>query len=527
MAPTSSSLLHSPLLNFEPGQERKTAVAWPAGSITYNELRGPVLRIATRLRKSGIGQGCRVAVCLPKCVEAVQVILGVLASGAAYVPLAASSPVQYIHKQVQDAQAGLLVTTPRIRSLLATACPAKDCPPSVTVSGIDTGHGLDPWIGDVLAAELPVIDPEDQAAILYTSGTTGEPKGVVLSHRNILSFVEWAIARFGLSPEDRFVSHAPFYFDLSTLDLFATLRLGAAVFLLNEKLVLFPQAVAQAVRAQRCSIWYSVPTALRFLLEHGRLEHGGLPSLRTIFFAGEVFPLADLRKLMGLLPGPRYVNLYGPTETNVCTYHILPGPPDEKQAEIPIGLPCEHLEVGLRGENGRPPAAGRAGEIWVAGPSVMRGYWRRPDLTRAVRLNRRDDSFLTGDFGALGSDGRFFFRGRRDRQVKIRGHRVELTEIESVLASCPGASQAVVVGHGLESLNPRLIAFIVPALEAALSATTLRRFCAGRLPSHAVPASFFVRSGLPLLPNGKVDRARLTEWAAEAMTKESRERKTS
>lgn len=515
MAQASSSLLHSPLLRFEPGQERKDAVAWPAGSLTYDRLRGSVFRIAARLRQSGIGRGRRVAVCLPKCVEAVQAILGVLASGAAYVPLAASSPARYIHKQVQDAQVSLLVTTPKIRSLLASAGAAEDCPPSVAVSGLDTGHGLDPWIGEAPAADPPAVGPDDPAAILYTSGSTGEPKGVVLSHRNILSFVEWVVTRFELDPEDRFVSHAPFHFDLSTLDLFASLRLGAAVFLLSEKLALFPPAVAQVVRAQRCSIWYSVPTALRMLLEHGRLERGGLPSLRTIFFAGEVFPLTSLRKLMGVLPGPRYVNLYGPTETNVCTYHVLPGPPDEEQTEIPIGLPCEHLEVGLRGENGRPPAAGQTGEIWVAGPSVMRGYWRRPDLTRAVRFDGRDDSYLTGDFGTVGADGRFYFHGRRDRQVKIRGHRVELSEIESVLASCPGVGQAAVVGAGLQSLSPRLVAFVIPALGGTLSATTLRRFSATRLPSHAVPSSYLVRSGLPLLPNGKLDRARLAEWAAE------------
>jgi len=511
---SSSLLLHSPLLLLEPGQEQKDAVAWPAGSINYDQLRGSVFRIAARLKKSGIGRGCRVAVCLPKSVEAVQTIFGVLASGAAYVPLAVSSPARHVHRQVQDAQVSLLITTPKIRSLLASAFPAEDLPPSIAVSGLDTGHGLDPWIGKAPAADPPSVGPDDQAAILYTSGTSGEPKGVMLSHRNILSFVEWAVMRFELDPEDRFTSHAPFHFDLSTLDLFASLRVGASVFLLSEKMALFPPAVAQAVRTERCSIWYSVPTALRMLLEHGRLESGGLPSLRIIFFAGEVFPLACLRKLMGLVPHPRYVNLYGPTETNVCTYHVLPGLPGQEQTEIPIGLPCEHLAVGLRGEDGRTPAAGQAGEIWVTGPSVMRGYWRRQELTQAVRFGGRGDSYLTGDFGTIGTDGRFYFRGRRDRQVKIRGHRVELSEIEAVSASCPGAGQAAVVGAGLQSLSPRLVAFVVPALGGTLSATALRRFCAARLPSYAVPSSFLVRSELPLLSNGKLDWARLAEWAA-------------
>jgi amino acid adenylation domain-containing protein len=514
--PPSASTIHRPVLDLPPGAESKDAVAWSSGTRTYGQLRRAVLRVAAQLRRLGIGRDCRVAVCLPKSIESLEVLLGVMSAGAAYVPISPASPPWRIHRQVEDAQAGLMVTTPGIASRLASDPGlSRGLPPFQPVQATASGCGLDDWLEGVPASDPPAVSADDPAAIFYTSGSTGEPKGVMLSHRNIRAFVEWAVERFGLAAEDRFLSHAPFHFDLATLDLFASLRLGASVFLLSEKTAVFAPAVARAVRRSRCTIWYSVPTALRLLLEHGRLVPDGLPSLRYVFFAGEVFPPAGLRRLMERLPRPRYVNLYGPLETNVCTYHVLPGPPDEDASEIPIGLPCEHLEVGLRPGAGNSAEPDGPGEIWVAGPSVMRGYWGRPDATRAARVEGREDSFLTGDLGVRDPEGRFHFRGRRDRQVKIRGQRVELAEIEACLAACPGVGQAAVVGAGASGSERRLVAFVVPAAEGRLSGEVLRAACAERLPAVAVPGSWRILPGLPTLTNGKLDLTRLEEWAED------------
>src|SRR5438128_6910099 len=422
-------LLHEHIVSVDHSRADRPAIVWSSGLLTHRELRNSVLGIAARLRRLGIGRNQRAAICLPKCVEAVQAVLGTLASGATYVPVDASAPASRIHHIISDAQVSLLFTTESIHEKLVAEGADKNLPPVTVVRELGTGHGLDHWLANISSEDIQLGSLDDTATILYTSGSTGLPKGVMLSHRNVSSFVQWAIERFGLSADDRFTSHAPFHFDLSTLDLFASLRVGASVFLIDEKMVRFPAAVAKVLEQQRISVWYSVPTALRLLREYGGLGRRDLSSLRLVFFAGEVFPVPSLRRLMQQLSHPRYVNLYGPTETNVCTYHVLDGTPGEDETAVPIGIPCEHLGVTIRGEIEKPIPSGEVGEICVTGPGVMQGYWRQSDVTRAVRFDGRDDSYRTGDFGYW-SDGTIQLAGRRDQQIKIRGHRVELLEIE-------------------------------------------------------------------------------------------------
>ncbi len=506
-------LLHEHLFRVEASHDSKAAVVWPTGMLTHAQLRQSARRVAGRLGKSAIGRGNRVIVCLPKCAEAVQAIMGILASGAAYVPVDFSLPAARLKKVVADARASLMITAPMVEKKLREAGPADGIAPLVVVSETGTGHGLAPWTAGSPAADPAPVELDDTAAMLYTSGSSGEPKAVMLSHRNIGSFVQWAVHKFGLQPDDRFSSHAPFHFDLSTIDLFASLNVGASVFLVSEKMAIFPAAVVRAVAEHRCTIWYSVPTALQLMLDHGGLGRLPLPSLRTVLFAGEAFPAAALRRLMLTLPSPRYVNLYGPTETNVCTYHILPDPPDERQKTIPIGLPCEHLEVRLLDDDRQPVTLGQTGEICVFGLAVMQGYWRKEELTRSVRFQGRQDSYRTGDLGSIEEDGLIHFRGRRDQQIKIRGHRVELLEIEGVVTTHPQIARAAVVWSCPQDLDGKLIAFVVPTSGQNPASMALRRYCATELPAHAVPASFVIVERLPTTSRGKIDRAGLAELA--------------
>jgi acyl-coenzyme A synthetase/AMP-(fatty) acid ligase len=272
--------------------------------------------------------------------------------------------------------------------------------------------------------------------------------------------------------------------------------------------------VAAVLEQQRISVWYSVPTALRLLREYGGLQRRDLSSLRLIFFAGEVFPVPSLRRLMEQLSHPRYVNLYGPTETNVCTYHILEVPPGEDEISIPIGIPCEHLAVTIRGEDGQPVASGQVGEICVTGPGVMQGYWQQQEVTKSVRFDGLDDSYRTGDFGYW-SDSAIRLAGRRDQQIKIRGHRVELLEIESQLVTHPQVDQAAVVLLAPHSLQAELVAFVTPANGGKPTQASLLSHCCQRLPDYAVPARVVIRDELPTTSTGKVDRQRLMEWANE------------
>jgi non-ribosomal peptide synthetase component F len=256
----------------------------------------------------------------------------------------------------------------------------------------------------------------------------------MLTHANISSFVEWAADIFQVSSEDRIANHAPLHFDLSIFDVFAGLARHATVHLIDDTTARFPGAIRALIDSMRISVWYSVPTALMRLEERHALK--GASSLRLILFAGEVFPVPALRRLMDDLPTPEYANLYGPTETNVCTYYRLPGMPSAGEP-LPIGSPCEHLKVSLRDCEGAPVAPGESGEICVAGPAVMEGYWRRPDLTRAVRLPGQDNSYRTGDYGYTRADGLLMLNGRRDQQAKLRGHRIELLALEATLNAHP------------------------------------------------------------------------------------------
>lgn len=299
----------------------------------------------------------------------------------------------------------------------------------------------------------------------------------------------------------RLANHAPLQFDLSIFDLFCGLSRHASVHLLDETAAWFPGQVRAYIDQVGITVWYSVPTALARLQERRALA--GAASLRLVLFAGEVFPTPVLRRLMADLPQPEYANLYGPTETNVCTYHRLPGPPASDLFVVPIGRPCEHLHVSLCDADGSPVAPGVIGEICVEGPAVMQGYWRRPELTHLARLAQREATYRTGDFASCGG-GEIVLAGRRDQQVKVRGHRIELLALEAALNAHPGIREAA----ALALPDGALAAFLV-AEGSPPTAPELRRFVADRLAPSYQPDRFEWVAELPRTATGKCDRVAL------------------
>ena len=215
------------------------------------------------------------------------------------------------------------------------------------------------------------------AYILYTSGSTGTPKGVMLTHRNALSFVDWAVGEFALTRQDRLSNHAPLHFDLTIFDLFAAASVAAAVVIVPREAALFPVELAALVRDKRISVWYSVPSAVNMLASRADLLPGELPGVRLVLFAGEVFPIGQLRQALAAFHEAEFYNLYGPTETNVCTFYHVARPLGEDQTSLPIGLPIDGVELFCLSEDGRPTEINERGELWVSGPTVMRGYLRR------------------------------------------------------------------------------------------------------------------------------------------------------
>ena len=370
----------------------RPAVVMDGRAISYAELESRSTRFARSLAEHGVRPGDRVALWLPRSIEGVVALYGVMKAGAAYVPVDPGAPPARLAYIARDcAVSGLVTVAERVAGLeetfaagapmralwLAEHGPAPAGPPRVA--------GLPTVTWDEVASEsdapLPIKALEgDLAYILYTSGSTGEPKGVMLSHRNALAFVEWAGDAFAITHEDRLANHAPFHFDLSTFDLFAGARAGAAVYPLPPRIASFPAAVARQWCTDRLTVWYATPSTLVLMLTRGGLKELDLEALRVLLFAGEVFPIKYLRELMGLAPRARFANLYGPTETNVCTWLEVKAPPEDDRP-LPIGKACPYDEVLVLDESLKPVPSGAAGELWVRGATVMRGYWGRPERT--------------------------------------------------------------------------------------------------------------------------------------------------
>jgi acyl-coenzyme A synthetase/AMP-(fatty) acid ligase len=325
--------------------------------------------------------------------------------------------------------------------------------------------------------------------------------------------VEWAVDKFEVGPEDRLASHAPFHFDLSVFDLYGAALAGAAVHLLAGGAGSFGATMASIIAQQKISVWYSVPSALILLCDAARAED--LAGLRVVLFAGEVFPPKHLRRLRELVPGCLLANLYGPTETNVCTYHIVE---DEVTGDspLPIGRACENQEVFALDDQLRPVDDGEVGELWVRGPTVMKGYWGSSPQG-AVQQNTlqelyADPTYRTGDLVRRRPDGAYEFLGRRDHQVKSRGYRIELGEIEAVLVAHPDVREAVVVAVPDERIGNALVAYV--AVETDVDGLALKQHCADRLPRYMIPGVVHIAAELPHTSTGKLDRRAMAARAA-------------
>ena len=493
---------------------------------TYAELDAAANRLGRALLDAGVEHGDRVGLYLDKSLEAVTGIYGILKAGGTYVPLDPAAPSARLGGIARDADLHCLVTgrekAEEWPALLEAGAPVETLVvPNAHRPEVEAPGGVRLFATEALAEQASNPPPaprsslSDLAYILYTSGSTGVPKGVMLSHLNAMAFVDWAVDKFGVTEPDRLSSHAPLHFDLSVFDLFAAAAAGAAVVLVPQQLSLFPVELSRWIMASKITVWYSVPSILTFLVLHGKLHETRLPRLRTILFAGEVFPTKHLHRLMELLPHVRFANLFGPTETNVCTWYEVPRWTGEPPASIPIGKPIQGVDVFVVGEDGAPLADGETGELYVRGPTVMQGYWGDEERTKATLLRdwQGDTSgypvYRTGDLVHFDPSGDLIFLGRRDSQIKSRGYRIELGDVEAALNLHPSVVECAVVAVPDDIVTNRLKAYVVA--RAPLGEDELTRFCTERLPRYMAPELYEFTQDIPRSSTGKIDRRALSE----------------
>lgn len=485
-----------------------TSFSWTGGQIDQSALHDKVTGLASWLSNAGLTHGDRVAVLLPKGPTAAAALLACLAAGVIAVPCDFHAPAARTTDLLNDLTPALVITTDERRA---------DLPRTFRLIAVTPD---DPATLPHSTRPLGRFDrPVDTAAlILPTSGSTGTPKGVVLSYRNVTTFLHWAVEHFALTRADRFLSIAPFHFDLATLDLLGSQMIGASVHLLGEVETRLPGAIAKALHEKRITIAYTVPTVLTMMTTLKAFSGGVGADLRWLLSAGEVLPTALLTSLKAALPDTRIANLYGPTETNVISCHIA-GTVDPSLPTTPIGLPCAHSQITICDPDGVALPDGTDGEICVHGPSVMLGYWNRPQATQDARVAGADDSYRTGDFGRFAADGSLTFLGRRDQQVKIRGHRLELTEVEAKALATGLVQAACAVLIETDPQRPKLVLCAI-VRDDTISPKAIKASMTKHLPRHALPDTVFIVPSFRFTSSGKIDRNAIRQLATDHLERD-------
>jgi L-proline---[L-prolyl-carrier protein] ligase len=506
----------------------KDALFCQERSITYSTLERESNKIANELVALGVKRGSCVGIYMRRGIDSIVAAFGIMKAGGTYVPIDPMSPsgrMQYIVKKcgmkfivtVREKIRGVYEVFPEslpFGHILIMDGLARDSEYPGRTRLIDCKQISNELGGS--APDVAIID-SDLAYILFTSGSTGEPKGVMISHLNSLTFVNAAYSFFNINEEDRFSNIAPLHFDMSILDIFVALRGGASVVIIPESVALFPVKLAELIAQHRISVWNSVPSALCLLANANNLEDFDFSSLRLVLFAGEVFPMKYLRRLQKVIPQAKFCNMYGQTEANSSTYYWVESRVSNESGPLPIGRPLPNFEVFALDEGGKEVVVpGQEGELYVRASSVALGYLGDDDRTRKcfVRNPLRPDLderiYRTGDLVHLEGGGNYVFSGRKDHMIKSRGYRIEIGEIETVLSNHPDIKSSVVIPIPDELVGNRISAILVPLTPNKIEKEDILRYCSKRLPKYMIPEIIEFRDSLPTTSSGKIDRKELS-----------------
>jgi amino acid adenylation domain-containing protein len=507
LTPSWPELLHAGFEARAQLQPDSVVCASAEGNLRYGELASGSDALARWLAARGIGRGERVAVALPRGPRLLLALYGVLKAGAAYVPLDVAHPVARSHALLDACRPALLITSARSAPQLAhyaegslAHCPVLDLD--------DTGA----WNHAPLAP-LPEVRSTDLAYIIFTSGSTGAPKGVMVSHRAAANTLAWVNRTFDVSAADRVLAINTPCFDLSVYDYFGVPAAGGALVMPSAGELASPELLARKLHTSHITLWNSAPPALQRLLDSLRELGEPQRQLKLILLSGDVLPRTLPEALRGHFPGARLVNLGGATEAAIWSnYHVVE-PSDDGRASIPYGRPISNARYHVLDARLRPVPVGVTGRLFIGGLCLAEGYFQQPELSaeRFVPDPYRPGERIydTGDLARYCEPGLLEFVGRRDQQVKVRGHRVELGEVEHAIARLPRVRQAICATYVDASEQLSLAAFYETLDGAALAEDSVREQLAALLPYYMVPSRLLRVPALPLTPNGKVDRAAL------------------
>ncbi|WFE37405.1 non-ribosomal peptide synthetase [Micromonospora sp. WMMD998] len=503
--------IHADFFDRATADPGRTALIAGDRVVSYGDLADRALRIAAALRERGIGRGDVVGVTLPKGPEQIAAVLGVLAAGAAYLPAGPDQP---------PARRARMLRRAAVRVVLADGDVAG-WPDGVEPVPVATTATREPLDGCVA---VPMTDP---AYVIFTSGSTGEPKGVEIAHIAARNTIDDVNERFGVDGNDRVLAVSALDFDLSVYDIFGLLSVGGALVLVEEDERRDAYRWVELCRAHHVTVWNTVPALLdMLLLAAGDPDRPArvLPELRLVLVSGDWVGLDLPGRAATATGGCRFVALGGATEASIWSNHVEVAEVPAHWPSVPYGRPLRNQQYRVVDDQGRDRPDWVPGELWIGGLGVATGYRGDPEATEGSFLTVADARwYRTGDLGRYWPDGTLEFLGRTDHQVKVRGHRIELGEVEAALLAHPAVAAAVVLAVGQPT---RLAATIVPRPEAAaddaegdrpsVGGDELLAFLRERLPAHSVPTSVTSVTELPLTSNGKVDRRALAARAEDA-----------
>jgi D-alanine--poly(phosphoribitol) ligase subunit 1 len=493
----------------------KPAVTCDDVVLTYSALEQFSNAFARHIKEAGVGAGTLVPFFMKKSANSVKAFLSILKADAAYVPIDVNSPAQRLESILKACNARVIIVD-NASCAQATAWLAHS---DIRIINVDAFSG-----GDTSPLDYKNLSI-DLAYVLFTSGSTGVPKGVMIPHQAIIDYIDFCVDTYKITAEDQISNHAPLYFDNSTFDIYTAFKAGATLHLVHEEINAVLPFLVKWLSERKISVFFCVPSVLTMLLKSRRLKTDSFPALRHLLAAGEVLPPAVLAEWMKLYPHVQFTNMYGPTEITVdCTYYTIKTCPQADCTSISIGKARPNMELLIRTESGdiiRNPVAGTEGELLVRGLSVSYGYLGDETRTQQAFIQNphvslfKDSLYCTGDLVRVDTEGNYLYLGRMDTQIKYLGYRIELGEIESIIAATEGVEEVVVVFNNSIVEDQKAIAALISLKSDALLAS-VQTAIKQRLPAYMLPSILKqTTEEFPRTPNGKYDRKQILSQLCE------------